>query len=77
MDVSPERKAKVEMLDQMSEFDPINDYDSNYGRVLGVKVPLPSPTLGGGRGLLQPFMSSRRAFWRVAMVSDGVQGYPT
>jgi hypothetical protein len=54
MDVSPERKAKVEMLDQMSEFDPINDYDSNYGRVLGVKVPLPSPTLGGGRGLLQP-----------------------
>jgi len=49
MDVSPERKAPVQMLDDISgEFDPINDYDSNYGRVLGVKGP--SRT----NGVLQP-----------------------
>jgi hypothetical protein len=32
-------KARVQMLDDLSgEFDPINDADSNYGRVIGVKV---------------------------------------
>jgi len=33
-------KARVQSLDdEMGEFDPINDYDSNYGRVLGVQEP--------------------------------------
>jgi len=32
-------KARVQMLDDISgEFDPINDADSNYGRVIGIKV---------------------------------------
>ena len=32
-------KARVQMLDDISsEFDPITDADSNYGRVIGVKV---------------------------------------
>jgi hypothetical protein len=32
-------KARVQMLDDISgEFDPINDADSNYGRVIGVRV---------------------------------------
>ncbi|KAJ1478669.1 hypothetical protein T484DRAFT_1960661 [Baffinella frigidus] len=36
----PADKAPVQMLDDISgEFDPINDYDSNYGRVLGVEEP--------------------------------------
>merc|ERR1719253_670018 len=32
-------KARVQMLDDISgEFDPISDADSNYGRVIGIKV---------------------------------------
>merc|ERR1711865_672337 len=32
-------KARVQSLDDISdEFDPINDADSNYGRVIGIKV---------------------------------------
>jgi len=39
MDVSPEEKGRVQSLDDISdEFDPINDADSNYGRVIGIKV---------------------------------------
>jgi hypothetical protein len=33
------KKGRVQMLDDISgEFDPINDADSNYGRVIGIKV---------------------------------------
>ena len=33
------KKGRVQMLDDISgEFDPITDADSNYGRVIGIKV---------------------------------------
>jgi hypothetical protein len=33
------KKGRVQMLDDISsEFDPISDADSNYGRVIGIKV---------------------------------------